>query len=83
MTRKPIPRPIMLLLIALSAVTPIAVCVVMAVSTLLGAMQDATGARVLTYIAWAFGILWLIDLICLVLAAGLNSLGDRDVPPEA
>ena len=52
------------------------------VPTLLRAMGDAVGGVVLTYVAWGFGGLWGVDLICLLLAAGINSLGDRDSPSE-
>ncbi len=71
-------RKIVLLLIAAAIVLPIAVCVVLAVGALLSAMGDSPGGGVLRYIAWAFGILWGVDLICLVLAMGVSVLTDPD-----
>jgi len=71
------PRGVMILLGA-AVVLPVAVCVILAVSALLGAMNDVTGGRVLGYVAWACGLLWVIDLICLVVALALNSLANDD-----
>ncbi len=61
---------------------PIAIALIWGVSSLLGAMGDSSGASALKYVALALGILWAIDLVCLVLLQALNSLGDRDGPPE-
>ena len=78
MNYKLVPRKIVLLLVAAAIVLPIVVCVVLAVSALLAAMNDTTGGDVLRYIAWACGILWGVDLICLVLALGFSVLTDSD-----
>jgi hypothetical protein len=79
------PRPVsahmVLLLIAGGVVTPIVLSVVLGLAVLLAAMGDETGGRVLHYVALAGGIFWIIDLVCLVLAQGLNSLGSR-VPED-
>jgi len=76
MARKPVPRWAVMLLIAGLVLLPIAVLVIWAFGVLLAAMGDAIGGGVLVRIALAGGILWAIDLIGLVLALGLNSLGD-------
>jgi hypothetical protein len=57
-------------------VLPIAITVILAVSALLAAMNDTAGAMVLRYVALGCGILWIVNLVCLVLAQSLNSLGE-------
>jgi len=83
MSQKPVPKAVTLLLIAGLLVLPISAGVVLAVSALLAAMGDTTGGAVLNYIALGCGILWVVDLASLVLAEGLNSLSDRDEPPQS
>jgi hypothetical protein len=65
-------------LVTAACVLPVAIVVVVAVGRLLGAMQDAAGAAALDRIALALGIVWVIDLVCLVLAQSINSLGPPD-----
>jgi len=83
MSQKPVPKAVTLLLIAGLLVLPISAGVVLAVSALLVAMGDTPGGAALRYIALGCGILWVVDLASLVLAEGLNSLSDRDEPPES
>lgn len=78
MSKKPVPRWILLLLLAGAVILPVSICVILAVSTLLGAMGDQSGGLALQYTALGAGTVWVIDLICLVLAEGLNSLSDTD-----
>ena len=78
MNQKLIPPRGVMLLVGAAVALPVAVCVVLAVSALLGAMNDTAGGRVLIYVGWAFGVIWVIDLICLVVALALNSLADGD-----
>ena len=82
MDRRSVPKPLIFFLVAAGVALPVAVCVCLAIGMLLRAMGDAVGGVVLTYVAWGFGGLWGVDLICLLLAAGINSLGDRDSPSE-
>ncbi len=80
-----IPRWIILLLLAAAAVLPVAVCVVLALATLLGAMGDALGAQVLVYTSWAIGTLWCVGMVTLLLALAVRSLGEsgnRREPPR-
>ena len=57
---------------------PIAISVVMALSALLVASDDVAGGKVLTYIALTCGVVWIVDLVCLVVVLALNSLnGER------
>ena len=81
MRRQLIPRAVLLVLIAIALVTPIGICVILAAGRLLGTMGDAAAGGVLDWIALAFGGVWLVDLICLVLAHAVNSLSEADDPP--
>ena len=53
---------------------PITLCVVLGVAALLAQMGDAAGGAVLYRIALAGGILWVVDLICLLLLLAIGSL---------
>ena len=83
MSRKLVPRRAVLLLVASAIVLPIAICMILAVGAILGAMGDTQGGVALQRIALAGGILWAIDLICLVVVLALNTLIDNQDPPEA
>lgn len=63
------------MLVAAGVVLPVAIAVVLGVARLLGAMQDTSAATVLERLALALGIVWSIDLVCLILAQGINALG--------
>ena len=78
MRQNPVPQRVLLLLIAVAVVLPIGICVMLALGRLLGAMGDASGGIVLDWIALACGVAWVLDLICLILVQGINSLGDSD-----
>jgi hypothetical protein len=82
MSEKPVPRGATLLLIAGAVILPVAIAVLWGVSTLLGQMGDPEGGLVLRYVALGVGICWVIDLVCLLLVQGVNSLTDHDGPPE-
>jgi hypothetical protein len=68
-----------LALVTAACVLPVAIVVVVAVGWLLGQMEDAAAAAVLARVALAIGIVWVIELVCLLVAAGINALG----PPDA
>jgi len=53
---------------------PIGILVVLAAARLLAGMSDLDGARVLDRVALGGGILWVILLICLVLAQGIQAI---------
>jgi hypothetical protein len=82
MTRQIIPSRIVLLLTAFGLVLILTVGVILAVGAVLGAMGDAAGGRVLNWVALGCSIPLLVDLLCLVLALGINSLSDSDPPAE-
>ncbi len=78
MTGKPFPRLTLTILVAFAFVSTISLVVVLAVACLIGKMGDDGGRVVLESVALAIGLLWLIDLICLVFAVAVNSLYDSD-----
>jgi hypothetical protein len=82
MHRPIIPQRIVLGLIATAILLPIIICVVIGVAALLGAMGDSLGGAVLQRIALACGILWVIDLVCLLVAVAIETLGSPDEPNE-
>jgi hypothetical protein len=74
MNKTPNLRPWIALLLAGGALFPIAVCVIFGIGAMLTAMGDASGGAVLSRISLALAIFWVLDLIALVLAQGLNFL---------
>jgi len=81
MSRKVVPPRIVLLLTGLALVLFLTVAVVLVVAAVLGAMGDEVGRRVLHWVALGCGIPLAVDLICLVMALGVNSLSETE-PPE-
>lgn len=76
-----ISRRILTILVTAGCALPVAMVIVLAVARLLVAMHDDSAATVLDRIALATGVVWLVDLACLLLAQGINSLGPpRDTP---
>ena len=71
---------LVLALIVAAILLPITICVVVGVAALLEAMGDQWGGAVLLRIALAGGILWIIDLICLVLVLAIGTLRGPDEP---
>jgi hypothetical protein len=73
-------RRVLTVLVTLACIFPVAIAVVLGVARLLGAMDDTSAAAVLDRIALAIGILWAIDLVCLILAQSINAIGPPDAP---
>ena len=69
--------------VALALVMPIAICVVLAVGAILGAMGDSQGGVVLQRIALAGGIFWAVDLIGLLVVLAVNTLVDPQDPSDS
>ena len=82
MIHKLVPRWALTVLTTGALLLPIAVCVMVGVGALLGAMGDVQGGVALKRIALGGGVLWAIDLICLIVALGLSTLGDHDQTGE-
>ena len=78
MNKKPVSRLAITILVAIAVISTISLGVVLAVACIIGIMGDASGKVVLESVALAIGLVWIIDLICLVLALGVNSLSDSD-----
>jgi hypothetical protein len=76
-----ISRSVLAILVTVACILPVAITIVLTVGRLLGAMQDALGATALDRVALALGILWGVDLVCLLVAQGINSLGPPSDPP--
>lgn len=66
----------LLLLVAGALFVPMAIVLVLAVATLLGAMQDAAGQFALKRVALGLGMLWALDLIALVVIMAIGALAD-------
>jgi hypothetical protein len=78
MSRPMIPDRIVLSLVIAAVLLPITLCVVLGVAAMLAQMGDTAGGTVLNRIALAGGIVWVIDLICLVLTLAIRSLHGPD-----
>jgi Na+/melibiose symporter-like transporter len=76
-----ISRRVLTFLITAACVLPVAIVILLAVARLLGAMDDKAAGSVVDRVALAAGILWAIDLVCLVIAQGINSLGPPSSAP--
>jgi hypothetical protein len=61
---------------------PITLCVLLGVAALLVQMGDSSGGGVLQRIALAGGILWVVDLICLLVALAIAMIGWPRGPDE-
>ena len=77
MGRKLISPRILLLLTALGLVMPIAVTLILGLAALLKTM-DPLGSAVLKWIGLGLSVGWAVDLVALVLAQAINSLGHED-----
>lgn len=76
MVRKPVSRRVFVPLVAVALVLTVALAVILVVARILGKMGDLDGQSVLDAIALALGVVWTIDVVCLVLALGVNTLFD-------
>jgi hypothetical protein len=77
-----IPHRIVLALVVAAVLLPIIICVVLGVAALLVGMGDIAGGDALHRIALGCGILWGLDLICLILVLAVGTLRGPDEPEE-
>ena len=77
-----IPHRVVLALVAIAVVLPITICVVVGVAALLNAMGDVAGGGMLHRTVLGFGILWAVDLICLLLVLAIGTLRGPDEPEQ-
>jgi hypothetical protein len=82
MRRHLVPQRLLFLLLAAALVLLIGCAVSLGLGQLLTALGDAPAGSVLRYVALAFGALLVTDLVCLVLAQAVRSLGEDDDTPE-
>jgi len=69
---------VLLVLIVAGLALPIAICIVLALASLLDTMGDAAGCHVLRYVALAAGVVWLVVLVGLVFVQAIHALGRSD-----
>ncbi|MBN2023167.1 MAG: hypothetical protein JW809_10280 [Pirellulales bacterium] len=82
MDRKPVSRRVLTPLVAVALVLAVCLAVLLVAGRVVGALGDAVGRQVLDSVALGVGLLWLADLVCLVLALGVNALADGDPPRD-
>lgn len=75
-----IPHRVILALVVTTIFLPITICVVIGVAALLEGMGDISGGYALHRIALGCGILWVIDLVCLLLVLSIGTLRGPDEP---
>lgn len=80
MLEPPIARRVVLTLVVTALFLPITIGVVVGIAALLEQMGDIIGGAVLHRVALGCGILWAIDLICLLLVLALDSLRGPEEP---
>jgi hypothetical protein len=70
-----IPRPLITTLVALGLFLPVVVCVLLGVESLLSAMGDAAGSLAVQRFRLAGLVIWILDLVALLFALGLQQMG--------
>jgi hypothetical protein len=80
MQRPLIPQQIVVAMIVAALLLPIAICVVFGVAALLAEMGDAIGGMVLHRIALGLGIVWAIELLCLLVVLAIGAVGGPHEP---
>lgn len=78
MGQRLVPASVVLLLLVGALMLPVAISILFGLGRLLTAMGDSAGGTVLGWIALAAGILWSLDLVCLILVQAINSLGNDE-----
>ena len=85
-----IPRPILAGMLLAAIALPITVLVLIGAGSLLGAMQDVGAATAVGRVATGCGIAWVVDLVVLLVALGVNAAAESprnersrsDEPPQ-
>jgi len=78
MSRKPVSPMLLLALMVAGLALPITICVVLALASLLAAMNDAVGGAVLRYVALAGGVVWVVVLVSLIFVQAFHALSRSD-----
>lgn len=82
MDRKPLVRRVLVPLVAIALVLSVALAVVLVAARIVGRLGDPVGQQALDSVALGVGLLWVVDLVCLVLAIGLGILAESDRPSD-
>ena len=82
MPQQPISKRVLAALVGTALVLTATLAVVLVTGHVLGKMGDPTGQAILDRIALGIGIIWTVDVVCLVLAMGVNALTDDQAPPD-
>jgi hypothetical protein len=82
MTSKILPQRMFLVLAAIALVLVVSLAVVLAFGAILGAMEDQIGSLVLRWVAAGLGIVFVVDLLCLILALAIHAAANEEEPPE-
>jgi hypothetical protein len=77
-----VPQSILRYLVVAALLLPITICVILGIGRLLVVMSDEAGGAVLDRVALGCGILWILDLVFLSVAVGINSLKPPGGPGE-
>jgi hypothetical protein len=77
-----VPHRIVIALVVAAFLLPITICVIAGVAALLGGMGDVAGCAALHRVALGCGILWVIDLVCLLLVLATATLRGPDEPEQ-
>ena len=70
------------MLVGVALVLTTTLAVVLITAHVLGKMGDAAGQSVLDAVALGVGVVWAVDVVCLILALGVNALNDDASPPD-
>lgn len=77
-----IPKSCVAVLVALAVLLPMVAVVLAAVSPLLRAMEDATGANLVNGFSRGVAVLWAVDLVVLLVTLAVESLERRGSSDE-
>jgi len=69
---------LLMALMVTGLVLPITICVVLALASLLAAMNDVAGGVILRYVALAGGVVWIVVLVSLIFVQAIHALGRSD-----
>lgn len=82
MARNAVPRWLLFALTAAAVILPMAICLLVGTSALLGGLNDAAGSIVLAWIALGVGVVWALALIGLLLVLAIQRLAESEWPAE-
>lgn len=72
----------LVILVVVTLVLVIALAAVLAFAAMLGAMGDESGSVVVRWIAAGLGIVFAIDVLCLILALAVHAVERLDEPTD-